>query len=206
MKEKYSKEEIKSRAEKLSSLGGIQPHAEVFYIYSILYSSDRCLEAFKRYDQMKIGNDSASVLISTVQEAIAHAAALSRFFWPSEIGGKNTNEMGKLKRQRAEKLREKFDLNDTSVLKNRNLRNAWEHFDEKLDYYLLQNEAGYFFPTPLIDDHTLADDPVGKIFKLLDPVNECFVLLNEKYFYNSIREEVQKIYNKALSKAKNERL
>jgi len=206
MKEKYSKEEIISRADRLSSFGGIQPHAEVFYIFSILYSSDRCLEAFKRYDRMKKDNDSASVLISTVQEAIAHAAALSRFFWPSEIGGKNTNEMGKLKRKRAEKLREKFNLDDTSVLKNRNLRNAWEHFDEKLDYYLLQNDAGYFFPTPLIDDHTLADDPVGKIFKLLDPVNECFVLLNEKYFYNSIREEVQKIYNKASIKSKNGRL
>lgn len=48
----------------------------------------------------------------------------------------------------------------------------------------------------MLGEHTLADDPVGKIFKLIDPENECLVLLGRKFFFSPIREEVKRIFNR----------
>jgi len=90
-----------------------------------------------------------------------------------------------------------YKITDDSPLANRELRNAWEHFDEKLDAYVLSNDAGYFFPTPIINSHTLADDPAGKIFKLLDPENHCLVLLGQKFFFEPIRNEVERVFARA---------
>lgn len=66
-------------------------------------------------------------------------------------------------------LKELYRISEDSSLANRELRNAWEHFDEKFDTLLLSHIGGYFFPNPIIGSHELADDPVGKIFKLLAP-------------------------------------
>lgn len=179
---------------------GIVPYCEAFYIHSILYSAGRCLESFDRYKQLKNEEISPEYLISIVQEAIGHAAALSRYFWPSTIKHKKESKepnQKTLKEKRGEKLCKSFGLDKESALFNRSLRNAWEHFDERLDTYLLENDAGYFFPSCIIDSHTLADNPADHIFKLLDTESECLVLMGEKYFFIPIYEEVLRIFNKA---------
>ena len=176
---------------------GIVPYCEAFYIHSIMYSAGRCLESFDRYRQLKKEEISPEYLICIVQEAVGHAAALSRYFWPSPGGKKKEPNQRILKESRGEKLCKSFGLDKESALYNRDLRNAWEHFDERLDQYLLQNDAGYFFPSCIVDSHTLADDPVGHIFKLLDPEAECLVLMGKKYFFIPIYEEVLRIFDKA---------
>ena len=50
-----------------------------------------------------------------------------------------------------------------------------------------------FFPSCKIGSHTLADDPTGHIFKLLDIDSECLVLMGGKYFFAAIRDEVKRI-------------
>jgi hypothetical protein len=193
------KREIIERAVIVSSDdGGIIPYCEAFYIESILYAAGRAKEAFERYESMLKQEIEPAYLISIIQEAVGHAAALSRFFWPSGIGFKEPKEIQNLRENRGIKLRKSFGLLDTSPLMNRSLRNAWEHFDERLDKFLLQNDAGFFFPSALIGSHTLADDPMGKIFKLLDQDEGCLVLLGEKYFFRPIKEEVLRIFDHAV--------
>ncbi|MBL7406354.1 hypothetical protein INQ30_29005, partial [Escherichia coli] len=75
---------------------------------------------------------SDALIFATVQEALTHAGALSRFFWP-------VKKDSLLAAARGEKLREAFALTDASPLKWRRLRNAFEHFDEDLDRYLIVN-------------------------------------------------------------------
>ena len=177
---------------------GIVPYCEAFYLHSILYSAGRCIESFDRYEYFKVQDVSAEYLVSIIQEAVGHAAALSRYFWPSPMGKKNQPNLKTLKKKRGEKLRESFRLTDTSPLYNRDLRNAWEHFDERLDIYFLENNAGCFFPSCTVGSHTLADDPIGHIFKLLDTDAECLVLMGNKYFFAPIRAEVKHIFSIAL--------
>ena len=182
---------------------GIIPYQEVFYIHSILYSSERSIDAFNRYESLREKENNPAILISIVQEAVGHAAALSRYFWLSGVGPKVPKELKEHREKRAKKLRSKFGLKDDSPLNDRSLRNAWEHFDERLDTYLLLNDSGYFFPSPIIGEHNLADDTIGRIFKLLDTEAECLVLLGQKFFFKPIKEEVIKVYNSATNKDRN---
>lgn len=196
-----SNTEIERRAQIVANeFGGVLPPMEAFYLHSIIYSASRSYEAFLRYDVGLASQSGAPYIVSSVHEALSHAAALSRFFWPSQMGGKKNATFRKLREKRAEYLRNAFGLNENSSLKKRALRDALEHFDERLDRYLLVNDTGYFFPAPLIEDYSLADDPAGNIFKLVDPVNSYFVLLGEKFNFEPIRNEVEAIMDKANQK------
>lgn len=189
-------EELEQRALKTAEeCEGIQPMHTPFYTLSISYSAERAIAAFDLYEYLLEHGADPAALISAVQEAVGHAGSLSRYFWPSPTGKRNNQHDMKL--ARGKKLREMYEITDDSPLANRELRNAWEHFDEKLDAYVLSNDAGYFFPTPIIDSHTLADDPAGKIFKLLDPETHCLVLLGKKFFFKPIRNEVENIFTRA---------
>lgn len=190
--------EREQRAEIVSfEYDGIVPTIEAFYILSIVYSAKRCLDAFDRYDELEKIEANTEDLVSIVQEAVGHAAALSRYFWPSPQDKKKQPNLKQLKEKRGEKLRKAFQIDEGSPLFNRDLRNAWEHFDERLDEYFLENDSGYFFPTCLLNTHSLADDPAGHIFKLLDVKEECLVLMGEKFFYAPIRTEVLRIKHQA---------
>jgi hypothetical protein len=68
--------------------------------------------------------------VATVQEGLAHAASLSGYFWPMKTGGERATARG-------ERLRKAFNLTDESPLRSRSLGNAFEHFDERLDRFLL---------------------------------------------------------------------
>lgn len=59
--------------------------------------------------------------------------------------------------------------------------------------FLLSNDSGYFFPAPMLEYHRLADESMGKIFKLVDPINGYFVILNEKFEFFPLIDEVERI-------------
>jgi len=177
----------------VDEFGGIIPYYEAFYIHSILYAADRSSIAFEQYKVAVADEEELATIVALVQEALTHAAALSRFFWPSPRKGDH------LARARGEKLRSAFGLDDTSPLSSRDVRNAIEHFDERLDQFLLPERFGYFFPEPLVGSHELADEEIGNIFKLVDPEQEIIVLLGEKHEFGPIRDAVFDIYSKAVA-------
>ena len=185
--------ERERRATIVVQSGGILPQYDAFYNLSVSYLAEQGKQAFDRYVGQVESGCSPDELIATVQTAVGHAAALSRYFWPSISRSERGTAVGQLRIERGKRLCNTFTVTDESPLHRRPLRNAWEHFDERLDDYLLSVDAGVFMPTGLIGEHTVADDPIGHVFKLLDPDAECLVLLNKKYFFGPIRAEVKRI-------------
>jgi len=173
---------------------GIYPVFEIFYLQSILYTADRSAHAFRNFDEAVSQQLAPDFIFAAVQEALTHAGALSRFFWPMKA---NNN---KLAFGRGARLRQAFELDDASPLKRRQLRNAFEHFDEDLDQFFLEDRAGYFFPSPIIGDHHLADDELGRIFKLVDPSGVICVLLGNKFEFRPIQAEVERVLVAAIQK------
>lgn len=171
-------------------LDGIDPMFEAFYLEAIVYAAGRAVKAFDRYDAaISEGKDEAAI-VSNAHEALSHSAAVSRFFWPAR--SKN-----QIHQRRAEKLRKAFGVPDNSPLCARDLRNALEHFDERLDEYLLRDITGYVFPAPMVSTASVADEELGHVFRLVDPSAEVFVLFGNKYAFSGIREAVTSIYNRA---------
>jgi hypothetical protein len=191
--------EIQRRQELVANqYDGILPYCEVFYIFSIHYSADRAIQAFRRFERSYKENEDAISVTSAIHEALGHTAALSRFFWPSRDKG--------VAKARAKRLRKAFDLDDSSPLRDRRLRDALEHFDERLDQFLLLNDTGHFFPAPVVDDHLLADEPTAKLFKLVDAEHGIFVILGEKYQFVPLINDVRRILSVTQPMAEHGRL
>ena len=97
--EHITTEELELRAlQTAKTCGGIQPMHTPFYTLSIGYSAERCLSAFDLYERLLESNAEPAALISAVQEAVGHAGALSRYFWPSPSGKRNNQYELKLAR------------------------------------------------------------------------------------------------------------
>jgi len=171
---------------------GIHPPHEALYIRSIAYSAGRSVEAFRRFDAANSDDCPAELQVSLVHEALGHAAALSRYFWPSGLGGRRSPTLRNLAKARASKLREAFEVDEESPLKSRRLRDALEHFDERLDAHLMSLDAGMIFPDPMVGSVEASAPPIH-LFKMVDPSTSQFVLLGELYAFGSVRKEVQRV-------------
>lgn len=187
-------DELTRRADIVVGMGGVVPYAKVFYQLSIKYCVSRAYEYFERYEAARVNEDSDEIQVGFVHEALGHAAALSRFFWPSGLGNKS---LSKLRKARAKTLKDLYGIDNHSALKNRSLRDSLEHYDERLDRYLLENEAGTFFPTAIIGNADLADDSVGNIFRLVDPVKKVFVVMGAKHEFGAIQQEVERLHHRS---------
>jgi len=172
----------------VSQSGGILPMCEAFYIEALGYCAGRARSAFLRFDQTLTDAEDQAATVATAHEALTHVAALSRYFWPAS--------KKPLHLARAMKLREALGIDDASPLADRGLRNALEHFDERLDTFLLQDPVGYMFPGPLVGEASLNDDALGHLFRLVDPDSQVFVLLGERYEFGPMRDAVDDIVEK----------
>lgn len=172
---------------------GILPYFEAFYLESIAYTAGRAVAAFDRFEIAAKKGDSKEETVASVQEALTHVAALSRFFWPTRKSA--------LTQARGKRLRARFAIEDGSPLQSRELRNALEHFDERLDKFLVDDHFGYFFPSAMVGDTSLSEETIGHIFRLVDPETLQFVLLGKAYSFKELREIAKTIEFKASEKS-----
>jgi hypothetical protein len=188
--ENLSKEELERRREITTTdyHGIFAPH-EIFYILSILQSAELCLTSYSRYLHSISSND-PQIIFANIQESMSHAASVSKFFWPPS--------KDKLTIARSKKLQNNFELANTAPLSNRKLRNAIEHFDEKLDSFLVASGFGDIFPKPILDDHKIADEPTANIFKLVDTAEDIVVILNQKFAFKPIIDDVRQVLQKCM--------
>lgn len=168
---------------------GIFPVFEVFYLESIIDTARRALHAFESFDDAFKAGISDEIVVALIQEALTHSASLSRFFWPSRDKGVTFS--------RGAKLRKHFSVPDNSPLKDKSLRNALEHYDERLDDFLLEDHAGTFYPQSIIGPASFSDEQVTYIFRLVDPETKIFILLGKKYHFGPVREAVKQIFEQA---------
>lgn len=162
----------------LRSENGILPIYEAFYLESIAYSAGRAVAAFGRFDEALARGERNGTIVANIHEALTHVGELSRFFWPARDNG--------ISPARGNKLREAFGLKVNSPLKDRDLRNTLEHYDEKLDLYLKKAPTGQILPSSTIGMISKLPAPI-RAFRLLDPQKSTFVILDEQYEFGTLR-------------------
>ncbi len=189
-----TKEQLEARRiQTIKEFDGIWPPNEVFYIKAIVYTAGIAHDAFVRFEEAVIEEDSGSA-VAFIQEALTHVAALSRFFWPARDKG--------VYKARAAKLRATFGLDEQSPLADRQLRNAMEHFDERLDEFLLSIPIGTLYPGPIMGPVSLNTRP-RVAFRLVDPDKVSFVLLGVEYSFGLLQVAIREILEKALHMERN---
>jgi hypothetical protein len=167
---------------------GILPYHEIFYIRAIGFAAERALQAFHRFGKAIQDDPHAPHIVSSLQEALSHCAAISRFFWPVA--------KDKLAVARGKTLREAFQMADDSPLRSRAIRNHVEHFDERLDRFLGGDPMGQLCDF-VIGSSDLADEEATHVMLLVDPKAQIVVLFGEKYHFSGLTECVHSVLTTA---------
>lgn len=168
----------------------IWPPLEVFYIHSMLFNSSSALRSIVRLERAfdaipanptneEFEKLPAKLILDELQNMVLQAGALSRYFWP----------VGKKHAARGKQLRNCFSMTEENPLFSRKLRNAIEHFDERIDEYFSQGAVGYFFPEyvgPKPED----DGVPGHIFRAYFVDTGEFRLLGEDFHIPPVADEI----------------
>jgi hypothetical protein len=146
------------------------------------------LDAVTRYDpDSKEWQGCAQVIVNGAQTIALQAAALSRYCWP--VRGKEPHAA------RATRLRGGLGVSDASALKNRDLRNHLEHFDERLDEFCQGLRAGVILPTyvgPLRDEEGL---PI-LLFRAYYTDVAVFEVFGNRYSIQPLLDEIHVLHGK----------
>ena len=175
----------------------IHPFNQAFYSQALLTKTRsilndvESLNDFWKKDYYDCKND--DVILDLLQNVILSVGGISRFFWPpkSNLYYKN----------RGEKLREVYNVNDSSILKNRDMRNLLEHFDERLDDFLKEFTIGkimqkYVGPITYVDDNRT-------FFRAYFYDKDIFKMFNVEYEIHPIIDEINRIHEILLVQQKN---
>jgi hypothetical protein len=168
----------------------ILPPFQIFYIQSMLFNSLSAMRSIARLESIfsklpeQITEEDMSKLptkaiLNELQNMVIQSAALSRYFWPVRKGHE----------ARARRLREAFAMDETSPLFNRDLRNALEHFDERLDHYVAAGLVGYTFPE-YVGAKPEEDEIPRHFFRAYFPDTGEFRLLNEEFEIQPLADEL----------------
>ena len=176
----------RNKIAKLDPEGLIQPYAFDFYRVAIYDAARSAISAFLAYGEELNGSGNKAEVTRHLQDALSHCSAISRFFWPQR-------KAGPVGIYRGAELRRIYEIRDDSPLRNRDLRNALEHFDEEIDKWLVKVPVGPIVASPIIGDHSIIADGFGHAFKVVDPDNDIFVLLGKKFEFGSICREVARL-------------
>lgn len=165
----------------------IHPFNEVFYIESLLNKTRSIMNdveslknIFKR-EYYDCQND--DVILDLLQNIILTAGGISRFFWPSKNGHYKI---------RGEELRKVYLVDDLNVLKNRDMRNLIEHFDEKLDDFLKEFNIGTVMPKYVGPISYVNDSRI--FFRAYFYDRDIFKIFNVEYKIEPIIDEINRIH------------
>jgi hypothetical protein len=187
------------KAKAIKEYGGILPPHHAFYAEAIRFNIDSAhasaryvLLAFDELDtagwDFRKTQVTKNQILDQIQNILVHAAALSRFFWPPYAGEHKIHKI------RAATLRSTFKIKNDSALKNRDLRNHLEHFDENLDVYLWSKSiAGFILPAYVGEMPTNEQVP-HHLFRAYYIDTGIFETLGRRFKVDPILEEVGKLH------------
>lgn len=139
-------------------------------------STDQSPDPFLNLDE--------NTLLNSLQNIVIQGAALSKYFWPIRPNHE----------KRAELLRSSLGIKSDNLLKNRDLRNLIEHFDERLDIYFSREIAGRFVPQFVGTSHG-NEDRRYHTFRAYYVDTGLFEMLGQKYEIKPICSEIIRIHN-----------
>lgn len=182
----------------------IFPPYEAFYIESMLLSSSSAIELIETlveiFTNKEVADDYTNDdILNYLQTIIIHAAALSRYFWPTR---NRDNKLHKIHQKRASHLRQSFEITENSALKNRDLRNQIEHFDENLDVFCTKILVGMIYPKHV--GPTPPETGVAThVFKAFYTDVGVFEVLGNKFEVKPIFDELYRIHEKLIEFSSN---
>lgn len=172
----------------------IHPPYRVFYqlsidscVQSAVRSIDFVGDLVERLDEARslrlLKSVDSESLLNELQNIITQGAAVSRYFWPVRAKYE----------ARGRELMQMYGVTDDSPLRSRELRNAIEHFDERLDEYLADGVVGNVFPYYIGLESTSEQQVKSHFFRAYFVNTGTFQLLDHRFAIDPLAEELWRL-------------
>lgn len=181
-----------------SRAGGIWPPYEAFYLESMLFCTSSALRSVAELQAALEAGSSAEpstrewqaaseTILSSIQNIALQGAALSRYFWPAREREPHAS--------RARRLREGLQVRDDSPLRNRELRNQMEHFDERLDTFVQDGVVGTIHPA-YVGPYPGEPEVPAYLFRAYYTDRGVFEVLGQRYEMQPFVDEIAAIHDR----------
>lgn len=137
-----------------------------------------------------------SAVFRNAQAMVTAAAQLSKLFWvpnPSKERSERESEKLEFGLARSEYLRRIFQVDNRSPLKKRDVRNAYEHLDDRLDSILSKGQLPPIMDRSIgsLTAYSFSTPPLVKRF--LDPDEQILTVMNTRLHMPPLVQEVERL-------------
>lgn len=138
-----------------------------------------------------------SVFWYDIQNILVSAANISKLLWPNN-NKKKSDVIRAITAERGSSLRKIFDINEDSILKSKRVRNAFEHYDEKLDEWQIESKNHIYIDSNIGNKNSIkidTDQPTAYM-RNFDPESKVLTFRDEEYDTLKIATEIFRLHKK----------
>ena len=124
----------------------------------------------------------------SVQSFLVATGNLSKLLWPSKSSLPN----------RGVELRQSLSINDNSPLAPRTFRNHFEHFDERLERWIVSSRQHIFVDSNIGPQNMIGGVDKEDYIRNFDTTNSVVTFRGDLYYLKPVIEAVQELWEKAV--------
>ena len=172
---------------------------ESIYLRELIAQCEFGVGSVQRMNKVLENQGSPSEFFREAGDFLQHSSAVSRLLWPP---GSNSRSIKKRAKKRGAHLRNSLEIDDTHSLKERTLRDHFEHFDERLDDWaetsphknMVDNMIG---PRSAIGGDSIKDQDIMRLF---DPATKILIFRGERFDVQALVNGLTDIHTKAIKR------
>jgi hypothetical protein len=160
------------------------------YQHQVLLQCEFALIAFKEINAglAQPGTDSIHRTFYGIQNLLIAAANISKALW-------GTNGKRSLERK---ELRDSIGVTNASPLHKVNMRNNFEHFDERLDRWWKDSPRHNHVDLNIMPRSAIGGVDDNDVFRMFDPTTTDLIFWSERFNIQAIVNEIQRIFPKLM--------
>ena len=180
----------------LRELGSMEEFIEGIYLNELVAQCDHAISSVLRMNQALQNHASPSDFFRDASNFLQHSSAASRLLWPPGSGHRGNKKRAK---KRGAHLRDKLGVDDGEALKNRALRDHFEHFDERLDDWAETSPNKNIVDNMIGPRNAIAGDAVKDqdFMRLFDPATKLLIFRGEPFDVQALVTSLEGIKAKA---------
>ncbi|MEW6455265.1 MAG: hypothetical protein AB1410_00940 [Acidobacteriota bacterium] len=150
----------------------------------------QCKFAITAIDEIKSGllNINSDIVWYAIQNFLVAIGNISKIFWPSK----------KESQKRGEELRKSLGIEDNSPIHPRNFRNHFEHFDERLETWIMSSKRHNFVDSNIGLSNMIAGIDTEDFLRNFEDTTWALTFRGDKYELKPIINAIYDLYRKVL--------
>lgn len=166
----------------------MKPLAQLVFVGEILNQAKIAERAAKQLDKPSENIDHIEVW-GVIQSILIAAGNVSKILWPSR----------KSSSLRGERLRKLLEVDDRNPLSNRNFRNHFEHYDERIEDWFKAKGSAVYVDLRIDPFESIWGHNPSNYHRKYDPMSKTLTFRGETMDLAAILRSLDEIRNKSMS-------